>query len=71
LYDAREALPSKEADKRAKKDLEKFINGEIPRLQTEFDLAHTGIGNEEYSTYQRYKTRLFNIVEGFLGNDAS
>lgn len=71
MYDSREALPSRDALlERSKRNYEKFVNGEIPRTSSESDIVHSGIGEEEYTTYQQYKTKLFDIVERYL-SDAS
>jgi len=67
MYERREPLSSNDALlERSKQDLEKLMNGEIPRVYSESDILHSVIGNEEYSVYQNYKIKLFNIIENIL-----
>jgi hypothetical protein len=41
--------------------LEKKLNGEIPRTETQSDILHSGIGGEEINIYKKLKEKLLEI----------
>ena len=64
MYDSRRGFPSKEAaDEHMRQTFEKYLTGEIPRIECESDVLHSGVGQWEYSVYQQLKARLMKIVE--------
>jgi hypothetical protein len=66
MYTARAALPTREAlFERSKENYEKLIRGEIPRIESESDVIHSGINGNEYSIYQQLKSRLLEIAKEY------
>jgi hypothetical protein len=62
MYEEREGLPSHEAlNERMSVLLEKRLKGEIPRIETQSDILHSGIGNEEMNIYKKLKGKLLEI----------
>ena len=51
-----------ELNERAKKTREDFVAGKIPRIETESDIFHSGIGDKEIKIYKDLKTRLIQLL---------
>lgn len=72
MYEQREPLPTREAlFERSNIMHEKFMKGEIPRIISESDVMHSGIGGEEFGVYQALKNRLLEHSDELLANEQS
>ena len=70
MYEQREPLPTGEALlERSKIMHEKYMNGEIPRIFSESDVLHSGIGGEEHTVYDSLKNKLFDFSDKLLSNE--
>ena len=72
MYEQREPLPTQEAlFERSKIMHEKYMKGEIPRIISESDVLHSGIGGEEFAVYQDLKNKLLKHSDELLTNEQS
>jgi hypothetical protein len=72
MYEQREPLPNREAlFERSKIMYEKYVRGENPRVISESDVLHSGIGREEHDLYRSLKDRLLEYSDSLLGNEDS
>ena len=70
MYEQREPLPTRESlFERSKIMHEKYMNGEIPRVISEFDVLHSGVGGEEHTVYKSLKTKLLDLSDKLLDNE--
>jgi hypothetical protein len=69
MYEQREPLPSREAlFERSKNMYEKYLRGENPRVISESDVLHSGIGREEHDIYRSLKDRFLAHSDNLLSN---
>jgi hypothetical protein len=67
MYVSRDSLFSREAlIERTQSAIRKYMKGEIPRVECESDVLHSGIGNAEYMIYKQAKSRIMGIVDGII-----